>query len=644
VQQAVLRRTAMLHVNDLTVRIDGRTLFDEATAAISDGWKVGFVGRNGAGKSTLLKVILDERAPDGGSITIRAGRRVGHVAQEAPASADSLLDVVLKADKERSALLAEADIASDPQRIAEIQTRLVDIDAHSAEARAAEILSGLGFSHSDQARACAEFSGGWRMRVALAGVLFAAPDLLLLDEPTNYLDLEGAVWLETYLRRYPHTAVIVSHDRGLLNRAVTHILALENGKLSVHAGGYDDYARRRAEQANLLIQRKQKQDAERKRLQAFVDRFKAKASKARQAQSRVRVLEKMTEIATPVEARSQPFRFPDPEPPMAPPIVRVADACLGYGETVVLRDVSLNIDQDDRVAILGPNGEGKSTLVKAISGRLAPLSGAVYAHKKLKTAYFSQHQVDELDLQASPCDHVRALMPDATEAETRSRTAQLGFGSEKADTKVGALSGGERARLLLGLSTFGGAHLLILDEPTNHLDIESREALVRALAEYKGAVLLITHDAHLAEACAERLWLVKGGRVSSYDGDLSDYRDLVLAANRPAGVGRSDAPAVTPRRKRSAAERERLAPLKRRMQDAEERIASLKRDLHKADQLLADPSVFTIDVDRGIRLSKLRADLEDALETAELRWLEASEAYDAAKAGAPAGGDAPLAG
>ncbi len=624
----------MLHINDLTYRIDGRTLFDAATAAIADGWKVGFVGRNGAGKSTLIRIIRDELHADGGAVSVRPGRRIGHVAQEAPASSESLLEVVLKADEERAALLAEADTATDPERIAEIQTRLADIEAHSAEARAAEILSGLGFSHADQSRACAEFSGGWRMRVALAGVLFAAPDLLLLDEPTNYLDLEGAVWLEAYLKRYPYTALIVSHDRGLLNRAVTHILALEHGKLSIEPGTYDDFARRRAERAALLVQRRQKQEAEKKRLQAFVDRFKAKASKARQAQSRVKMLEKMNEIAVPLEERATPFVFPAPRPAMAPPIVRLVEVDLGYGDAPpVLKNVTLRVDPDDRIAILGPNGQGKSTLVKAISGRLAPQNGQVLNHKKLKVAYFSQHQVDELRLNETPYDHVRTLMPDGTEAQVRARTAQLGFGPQKADVKVGKLSGGERARLLLGLATFDGAHLLILDEPTNHLDIESREALVRAIAEYEGAVLLITHDAYLAEACADRLWLVNGGAVAPYSGDLSDYRALILEASRSSSSGKPAAASTraTPR-KVAAEKREALAPLKQKIDDAETRMEALKRDLKKADELLAEPGLFETNVDRGVKLSKLRSDLEDALSAAEERWLEASEAYDAARA------------
>ena len=623
----------MLHINDLTYRIEGRLLFDQATAAISDGWKVGFVGRNGSGKSTLLKMIKGETYAGGEEISLRKNRRIGAVDQEAPASSASLLETVLAQDKERAALLNEAEIASDPHRIAEIQTRLADIDAHSAEARAGAILAGLGFPAADQARACAEFSGGWRMRVALAGVLFAAPDLLILDEPTNYLDLEGAVWLESYLKRYPYTALIVSHDRDLLNNAVTHIMALENGKLSVHPGGYDNYERKRAEAREQAAAFSAKQEAKRRHMQAFVDRFRAKASKAKQAQSRLKAMEKLQSVAIPLEERTTPFVFPNPKP-MAPPIVRLVEADLGYEEDKpVLKKINLRLDHDDRIAILGPNGEGKSTLVKAVAGRIAPMAGNVYKHKKLGVAYFAQHQVDELKPKQSAYDHVRALIPEATEAQTRAAAARLGFGPEKADTPVENMSGGEKARLLLGLITFHGAHLLILDEPTNHLDIDSREALVDALNAYQGAVLLITHDAHLAAAVADRLWLVNKGEAAPYDGDLSDYRALVLAANKTQPKDTTGKPSENARqnaRKLSADARQNLQPLKKAAAAAEARVEKLNATLVRLDEALAEPGLFENNLPRATKLSKERSALLAAIDEAETKWLSALEAYEAA--------------
>ncbi len=625
----------MLHVNDLTYAIEGRVLFDQATAAISDGWKAGFVGANGAGKSTLLKIIKGEIHTGGDEISIRKGRRLGSVDQEAPSSNVSLLDTVLREDKERAALTAEAETATDPHRIAEIQTRLADIDAYSAEARAGAILSGLGFSAEDQKRACSEFSGGWRMRVALAGVLFSAPDLLLLDEPTNYLDLEGTIWLETYLRRYPYTTLIVSHDRSLLNNAVTHIMALEGGKLSVHTGGFDSYEKKRAEARAQAISFKARQDARRRHMQAFVDRFRAKASKAKQAQSRIKMLEKMEEVAAPISERTVPFHFPNPKP-MAPPIIRIVDGALGYDEgKPVLNHVNLRLDNDDRIVILGPNGEGKSTLVKTMSGRLPLLSGDLFKHKKLEVAYFAQHQLDELKPKQSAYDHVRALLPDATEAETRSATARLGFGPDKADVKVEKLSGGEKARLLLGLITFHGAHLLILDEPTNHLDMGAREALIEALNDFEGAVMLITHDAHLAAAVADRLWLVNKGKAGPYDGDLSDYRELILAANRTAARDGPAKPAISGRdmARRSAAEtRLALQPLKKKADDAEARLDTLNDTLRRLDEALAEPGLYENNLARATKLQKERAALVAAIEQTETDWLAALEAYEEAKA------------
>ncbi|NNE40299.1 MAG: ABC-F family ATP-binding cassette domain-containing protein [Marinicaulis sp.] len=625
----------MLHVNDLTYRIEGRLLFDQATAAIAAGWNVGFVGKNGSGKSTLLRIIKGETYAGSEDVAIQKGARIGSVEQEAPATNSSLLETVLEQDIERTALLAEAETAKDPQRIADIQTRLVDIDAHSAESRAASILAGLGFSTEAQARPCSEFSGGWRMRVALAGVLFAAPDLLLLDEPTNYLDLEGAVWLESYLKRYPYTALIVSHDRDLLNNAVTHILALENGKLSVTPGGYDVYERKRAEARAQAAAFAARQEDRRRHMQQFVDRFRAKASKAKQAQSRLKALEKLQPVAAPISERVHRFHFPDAKP-MAPPIVRIVEADLGYeAGAPVLHNVNLRLDQDDRIAILGPNGEGKSTLVKSISGRLAPLQGKIFKHKKLQISYFAQHQIDELKPDQTPYDHVRAIVPDATEAETRSATAQLGFGPENADVKVKNLSGGEKARLLLGLITYHGTHLLILDEPTNHLDIQSREALIEALNEFNGAVLLITHDAHLAASVADRLWLVNDGKAAPFDGDLTDYRELVIAASKTQSHSDARTNSIDPAkqaRKASADARAEASHLKKTAENAEARISKLNETLKRLDAALADPVLYEKDIARATKLQKERAALVEAIDMAENEWLTALDAWEQATA------------
>jgi ATP-binding cassette subfamily F protein 3 len=626
----------MLHINDLTYRIEGRPLFEQATAAISEGWKVGFIGRNGAGKSTLLRLIKEELHPDDGEISFRTRRRIGGVEQEAPSSSMSLVDIVLTFDRERSDLIAEGEIADDPHRIADIHTRLAEIDAHSAEARASSILSGLGFSATDQKRPASDFSGGWRMRVALAGVLFSAPDLLLLDEPTNYLDLEGAIWLENFIRRYPNTALIVSHDRDFLNRTVTHILALENRKLTVSAGDYDTYEKKRLEaRANALAFRT-KQEAQRRHMQAFIDRFRAKASKAKQAQSRIKALEKMQVIAEPIDEKATRITFKNPRP-MAPPIIRLVDADLGYIEgKPILRKVNLRIDQDDRIAILGPNGEGKSTLVKSLAGRLPLLGGDLFKHKKLDIAYFSQHQLDELRPHQSPYDHVRALLPDGTEAQVRSATAALGFGAEKADTKVEKLSGGEKARLLLGLIAFNGPHLIILDEPTNHLDIDARASLAEALNEFTGAVIMITHDAHLASGVADRLWLVKDGAARPFDGDLDDYRTLVLDAQKTESANAG--PHVTdPRlsaRQNSALLREQLAPLKKKAEAAETRLEELSGILPRIDSALAEPGLYERDLPRATKLQKERAALVAAISAQEDAWLAALDAYEAAKSAA----------
>src|SRR5881392_1572801 len=529
----------MLSITDVSVRIAGRLLIDHGSAQIVPGARVGLIGRNGAGKSTLFHAIRGELPTETGTISLPPRWRVGSLAQEAPNGPESLIDVVLKADLERDALLQEADTAHDPHRIAEIQTRLVDIDAHSAPARAAAILSGLGFSTADQTRPCSEFSGGWRMRVALAATLFAAPDLLLLDEPTNYLDLEGTLWLEDHLANYPRTVIVISHDRDLLDTSVDQILHLDRGKLTLYRGSYSSYEEQRATREMLDAKHAKRQDAERKRLQAFVDRFKAKASKARQAQSRVKMLERMKPIAALVTQDVREISFPAPEKTLSPPIIAVDNVSVGYDpKKPVLNRVTLRIDNDDRIALLGANGNGKSTLVKLLANQLAPFSGAITRAEKISIAYFAQHQLDELSEDGSPYDHVRKLMPDAPETKVRGRTGAIGFSGKAGDTLVKSLSGGEKARLLLGLATFFGPNMIILDEPTNHLDIDSRAALAEAINDFPGAIIMVSHDRYLIEACADRLWVVADGTVATYDGDLEDYRRLVLSADRKPAAAR----------------------------------------------------------------------------------------------------------
>src|SRR6202000_242807 len=525
----------MLSITDISIRLAGRLLIDQGSAQIIPGARVGFVGRNGVGKSTLFRAIRRERPTETGMIAVPARWRIGSLAQEAPDGPESLIEVVLKADLERDALLREAETAHDPGRIADIQTRLVNIDAHSAPARAAAILSGLGFSTADQARSCSEFSGGWRMRVALAATLFAAPDLLLLDEPTNYLDLEGTLWLEDHLANYPRTVIVISHDRDLLDTSVDQILHLDRGKLTLYKGTYSSFEEQRATREMLDAKHAKRQADERKRLQAFVDRFKAKASKARQAQSRVKMLERMKPATALVTQDVREISFPVPEKMLSPPIIAVDDVSIGYDpKKPVLNRVTLRIDTDDRIALLGSNGNGKSTLVKLLADRRQPFSGHVTRAEKLSVVYFAQHQVDELNLDGSPYDHVRRLMPDAPETKIRGRTGAIGFSGKAGDTLVKNLSGGEKARLVVGLGAFLGPQVIILDEPTNHLDIDSRAALAEAINDFPGAVIMVSHDRYLIESCADRLWVVADHAVTSFDGDLDDYRRLVLSArSRP---------------------------------------------------------------------------------------------------------------
>jgi ATP-binding cassette subfamily F protein 3 len=609
-------------------------LLDEASARIPEGARVGLVGRNGIGKTTLFRAIVGEMPIEHGSIGMPARSRIGRLAQEAPNGPESLLDVVLSADTERLGLLAEAETATDPHRIAEIQTRLADIGAHAAPARAAAILAGLGFDAEAQKRPCTEFSGGWRMRVALAAGLFSEPDLLLLDEPTNYLDLEGTLWLTDHLARYPRTVIVISHDRDLLDDAVDWILHVEGGKLNLYRGGYTSFAKQRAERMELDAKAAKKLEAERKHLQAFVDRFKAKASKARQAQSRAKRLAKMEPIIAVSGDDVRPIVFPPPEKLLSPPIVAIDRVSVGYEPgKPVLRRLTLRIDNDDRIALLGPNGNGKSTIAKLLAGRLAPFDGTMTKPERLQVAYFAQHQLDELVPEQSVYEHIRRLMPEAPEAKVRARAGQIGFSGERADTAVASLSGGEKARLLLGIATFHGPHLVILDEPTNHLDIDSRAALVEAINDYPGAMILISHDRHLLEACADTLWLVANNTVAPYDGDLDDYRRIVLGREAKKDTRDDGAEKVsrTDQRRAAAEKREELKPLKRRIDAAEKQVNKLTADIEKMDAELAS-DLFARDPAKATALSKSRAEAANALATAEEDWLSASAEYEEAMA------------
>jgi len=625
----------MLHVSDLTYRIGDRIILDRASFALPTGSKVGLVGRNGAGKTTLFRIIQGEIPAEGGDISLPRGVKIGAVAQEAPGGPESLIEVVLAADRERTALLAEAETA-DGFRRAEIETRLTDIGAHSAPARAAAILHGLGFDAQAQKRPCSSFSGGWRMRVALAAVLFAEPDLLLLDEPTNYLDLEGTLWLYDYLSRYPHTVLIISHDRELLDTCVNHILHLDRGKLSIYRGGYTSFAKQLAEKRELTAKMRAKQEAERKHLQAFVDRFKAKASKARQAQSRVKRLAKLEPIAAIVEDDVLPFDLPGPERPVAPPLIAIESAAVGYGERTILDRLNLTIQPDDRIALLGANGNGKSTFCKLVGGRLAPQKGEIRYPSKMEVAYFAQHQVDELNPNATAYDHVAALMSDAPVAKVRARAARFGFPGAKADTPVSALSGGEKARLLMGLAAFHGPNLLILDEPTNHLDIDSRTALMEAINDYTGAVILVSHDRFLIEACADRLWIVGNGTVRPFDGDMDDYRQLVLSGElEPQRRQERPQAASTSRvdERRAAAERRvALAPLRKKLEALEARMTKLADVIGKVDAALADGTAFQKDPAKATELAKMRAEAAETLASVEEEWLAVSHEIEEASA------------
>lgn len=638
-RRRVIDAEPMLTISDLTYRIGGRTLLEEASAQIPDGHRIGLVGRNGMGKTTLLRLITGEIQGDSGDITVGSRQKIGTVSQEAPDGELALIDIVLAADQERAQLLDEAESAGDPHRLGEIHARLNDIDAHAAPARAARILAGLGFDDAAQKRSVGEFSGGWRMRVALASALFAEPDILLLDEPTNHLDLEAALWLESYLAGYPHTLLLVSHDRGLLNRIPTAILHLDETKLTFYGGGYDTFEKTRREAQARLAAQAAKQEEQRQHIQKFVDRFRYKASKARQAQSRLKMLERMEPIAAVNEAQAITFRLPQPEE-LPPPILTLEGASAGYDPAApILNRLSLRIDMDDRIALLGANGNGKTTLLRLLSGRLQPLDGRMNKSGKLKVGYFAQNQLEELDAELTAIGQIQSLRPKWLEQQIRNHLGAFGFAQEKAETRVGSLSGGEKARLAIACICLDAPHVLLLDEPTNHLDIDTRAALIQALADYDGAVILVSHDPHLVNACADRLWLVADGGCQAFDGDLDDYRKLLMEQRRrerekQRGGSNQEAAEKTQSRKEDRQARARAraetAHLRKAIKQAESEMEKLgsKRDQLHAE--LAAPETYNGPADRVAALNRQVAEVEKALEDAEMRWMEASEELEAA--------------
>jgi ATP-binding cassette, subfamily F, member 3 len=626
----------MLTINNLTYRIQGRPLFEEASLVLPDGSKTGFVGKNGTGKTTLFQLILGQIAPEGGTIEVNRKARIGAVAQEAAASDISVLDMVLAADKERTALLAEAETATDPHRIGEVHTRLAEIDAHTAEARASTILKGLGFEKDRQMGPTSELSGGWRMRVSLAAVLFSQPDLLLLDEPTNYLDLEGTLWLEKYLQTYPYTVFMISHDRDLLNKAVTSICHLEHKRLTFYKGNYDTFEETRRMQMELNNKAREKSLDQIAHLQKFVDRFKAKASKAAQAQARVKMIAKLKPPAAMFDEHSAPFNFPNPKKEPASPMITFDNVSVGYGDKVVLRHITNRIDPDDRIALIGVNGNGKSTFAKLLSGDLRPMGGEMRKGRGLEIAYFAQHQLDKLKPEWTPFEHIIELMPTDSEAKRRSRVAQMGLTTSRMDTKVKNLSGGERARLMLGLITFGGPGMLILDEPTNHLDIDSRDALVAALNDYQGAVLIISHDRHLIDATVDKLWIAQNGTIEEFDADLDAYQRALTSNSSGKSKGKkgADTPVAEDRkgqRQDAAQKRADVAPLRKSIRDAEQKLQRLRTELNRIDGVLADPKIYDGAPERIIILGKDKARFEADIAKVEQSWLEMNEALEAAQ-------------
>ncbi len=624
----------MLTIKEMSYSIVGRPLFENASLSLPAGAKAGFVGRNGSGKTTLFNLIEKHISPDDGEISIHPKWRTGTVAQEAPASETTILDVVLSADRERCQLLERAEEETDPHQIAQIHTRLADISAHTATARASLVLGGLGFGAAQHQDPCSSLSGGWRMRVALAGVLFAQPDLLLLDEPTNYLDLEGALWLENYLAGYPHTVFLISHDRDLLNKAVSSIVHLEHGKLTLYKGPYDSFEATRRARMELSNKAREKQMTQIAHMQTYVDRFRYKANKAKQAQSRMKMIAKLKPPDVMLDEAALPFTFQQPKKSMASPMINLDNVAVGYNSLPVLSRLTMRIDPDDRIALVGVNGNGKSTFARLLAGELKKLDGVLQRGKGLEVAYFAQHQMDKLQPSQTVLEHIEPLTPHLSEAQRRSRIAQMGLSTAKMDTLAKNLSGGERARLLLGLITFNGPGMLILDEPTNHLDIDSRDALVLALNEYSGAVLVISHDRHLIEATMDQIWVAKDGKIEVFDGDMAGYERSVLgqlggAQRKSKRSAEPNAPNQRKReRRREAEKRAGLSPLRKEIRELEKNIATIQTQLADIEKKLCDPQLYESEQRQSVELTTKRSALTRNMNDMEARWLEKNAALE----------------
>ncbi|MDC1111619.1 ABC-F family ATP-binding cassette domain-containing protein [Alphaproteobacteria bacterium] len=599
----------MINFKNISFSIGGVSLLEETSAFVPTGHKVGIVGRNGAGKTTLFKLIQKELIIDGGVIEIPRNFKVGSVAQEAPSTEETLLDTVLAADFERAELLRDAEIETDPNKIANIHIRLADIDAYSAEARASSILTGLGFSQNDQNSPCSSFSGGWRMRVALASVLFSNPDLLLLDEPTNYLDFEGTAWLENYLQKFKNTVLVISHDRSLLNKSVNGILHLSNKKLQFYSGNYDTFDNERRIQLEQKISLKNKQDAQRAHIQSFVDRFKAKASKARQAQSRIKILEKMKPIVIEEDQKIPRFKF-DEAIKFAPPLVTLDKASVGYNDVEVLKNINIQINPDDRIGLLGVNGEGKSTFSKLIAKKIKLINGSLQIPQKLKIGYFAQHQLDELRPNETAFEHVYSKLNSEIPSKVRARLGSAGFAADTMDLQVKRLSGGQKARLLLLLVVIEKPDLLILDEPTNHLDIESREALIMALNDYSGSLILVSHDAFLVERLVDRLLIVKNGGVSEFSGDIHEYRDLVL--NRNQNQKKNNKKNIRINSNNNFDSTSSLSDLKKRLSISEKKINEFEKKKSDLENEMLDNQFY--DIKNTLRIKEVNTDLKKNLQ------------------------------